>query len=94
MTVNDLYLDRLQEQQDRYSSEWQRQFGICNISEPPEPLIDLGGDQITEDEAWMTNDGLVPLSQIFAYCKDAIDEDVPDLETAIKLVENDGGYEI
>jgi len=90
MTIN---LDRLQEQQDTHSDEWQRQFVKYNVPKPPKELHDLDGNLITEDEAWMTDDGLVPMSQLVAYCKDKYDPRVCDIETAIETVEEMGGYQ-
>lgn len=85
-------LDAIQLQQDTHSNEWRRQFVICNIPKPPKELHDLDGDLITEDEVWMTDDGLVPMSQLVAYCKDKYDPRVCDIETAIETVEEMGGY--
>jgi hypothetical protein len=89
MTIN---LDRLQEQQDTHSDEWQRQFVQYNVPRAPKELHDLNGDLITEDEVWMTDDGLVPMSQLVAYCKDKYDPRICDIETAIETVEEMGGY--
>ena len=89
MTIN---LDRLQEQQDRHNSEWQRQFVACNVPKPPKELHDLDGDLITEDEVWMTDDGLVPMSKLVAYCKDKYDPRICDVDMAIETVEEMGGY--
>ena len=89
MTIN---LDRLQEQQDTYSDEWRRQFVMCNVPKPPKELHDLDGDLITEDEIWMTDDGLVPMSQLVAYCKDKYDPRICDVDMAIETLEDNGGY--
>ena len=89
MAIN---LDRLQEQQDTHSDEWHRQFVQYNVPNPPKELHDLNGDLITEDEVWMTDDGLVPMSHLVAYCKDKYDPRVCDIETAIETVEEMGGY--
>lgn len=89
MTIN---LDRLQEQRDTYSDEWRRQFVMCNVPKPPKELHDLDGDLITEDEIWMTDDGLVPMSQLVAYCKDKYDPRICDVDMAIETVEEMGGY--
>lgn len=89
MTIN---LDRLQEQQDTHSDEWQRQFVQYNVPNPPKELHDLNGDLITEDEVWMTDDGLVPMSQLVTYCKDKYDPRICDVDMAIETVEEMGGY--
>lgn len=89
MTIN---LDRLQEQQDTHSDEWRRQFVFYNMPRAPKELHDLNGDLITEDEVWMTDDGLVSMSQLVAYCKDKYDPRICDIETAIEIVEEMGGY--
>ena len=86
-------LDAIQSQQDTHSDEWRRQFVTCNVPKPPKELHDLDGDLITEDEVWMTDDGLVPMSQLVAYCKDKYDPRVCDIETAIETVEEMGGYQ-
>ena len=85
-------LDAIQSQQDTHSSKWRRQFVMCNVPKPPKELHDLDGDLIAEDEVWMTDDGLVPMSQLVAYCKDKYDPRVCDIETAIETVEEMGGY--
>ena len=90
MTINDLYLDQIQDEQDRHILARQRQF--VEYNEPPKELYDLDGDLITEDEVWMTDDGLVPMSKLVAYCKDKYDPRVCDIETAIETVEEMGGY--
>lgn len=92
MTVNDMYLDQIQDEQDRHILQRQ-QFVEYNTPREPHELKDINGDAITEDEVWMTYDGLVPLSGLVAYCKDAIDERVCDIETAIEVIEDNGGYE-
>lgn len=86
MTIN---LDRLQEQQDTYSDEWRRQFVMCNVPKPPKELHDLDGDLITEDEVWMTDDGLVPYSYLLDYCKDKYDYLPNNVNEAIKMI---GGH--
>lgn len=86
MTIN---LDRLQEQQDTHSDEWQRQFVMCNVPKPPKELHDLDGDLITEDEVWMTDDGLVPYSYLLDYCKDKYDYLPNNVNEAIKMI---GGH--
>ena len=90
MTVNDLYFDQIQDEQDRHTLVWQRQFAQYN--EPSKELHDLNGDLITEDEVWMTDDGLVPMSQLVAYCKDKYDARICDVDMAIETVEEMGGY--
>lgn len=85
-------LDAIQSYQDTHSSEWRRQFVMCNIPKPPKELHDLDGDLIAEDEVWMTDDGLVPMSQLVAYCKDKYDARICDVDMAIETVEEMGGY--
>ncbi|HJE97907.1 MAG TPA: hypothetical protein K8V00_09820 [Ligilactobacillus acidipiscis] len=65
---------------------------MCNVPKPPKELHDLNGDLITEDEVWMTDDGLVPMSQLVAYCKDKYDPRICDVDMAIETVEEMGGY--
>ena len=84
--------DRMADDMDTHSDEWQRQFVMYNVPKPPKELRDLNGDLITEDEVWMTDDGLVPMSQLIAYCKDKYDPRICDIETAIETVEEMGGY--
>ena len=84
--------DRMADDMDTHSDEWQRQFVQYNMPRAPKELHDLNGDLITEDEVWMTDDGLVPMSQLVAYCKDKYDPRVCDIETAIETVEEMGGY--
>ncbi|WP_079579044.1 hypothetical protein [Ligilactobacillus acidipiscis] len=91
--MTDINFDRIQDQQDRHSSEWQRQFAIYNEPHEPDLIHDYKGDLITESELWITEDGLVPLSCLVAYCKDAIDKRVSDIDTAIETVKAIGGYE-
>ncbi len=85
-------LDAIQSQQDTHSFEWRRQFVMCNVPNPPKELHDLNGDLITEDEVWMTDDGLVPMSQLVAYCKDKYDPRICDVDMAIETLEDNGGY--
>ena len=87
-------LDRIQEEQDMNSNEWRRQFVMCNVPKPPKELHDLDGDLIAEDEVWMTDDGLVPMSRLVAYCKDKYDARICDVDMAIETLEDNGGYEI
>lgn len=84
--------DRMADDMDTHLAEWQRQFVQYNVPRAPKELHDLNGDLITEDEVWMTDDGLVPMSQLVAYCKDKYDPRVCDIETAIETVEEMGGY--
>ena len=91
MTVNDMYLDQIRDEQDRHILQRQ-QFVEYNTPREPHELKDINGDAITEDEVWMTDDGLVPMSQLVAYCKDKYDPRVCDIETAIETVEEMGGY--
>lgn len=85
-------LDAIQSQQDTHSDEWQRQFVRYNVPKPPKELHDLDSDLITEDEVWMTDDGLVPMSQLIAYCKDKYDPRICDVDMAIETLEDNGGY--
>lgn len=85
--------DRMADDMDAHSDEWQRQFVQYNVPNPIKELHDLDGDLITEDEVWMTDDGLVPMSQLVAYCKDKYDPRVCDIETAIETVEEMEGYQ-
>ena len=48
--------DRMADDMDAHSDEWQRQFVMCNVPKPPKELYDLNGSLITEDEVWMTDD--------------------------------------
>lgn len=82
-------LDAIQSQQDTHSSEWRRQFVMCNVPKPPKELHDLDGDLITEDEVWMTDDGLVPYSYLLDYCKDKYDYLPNNVDEAIKMI---GGH--
>lgn len=78
---------------DTHSDEWQRQFVQYNMPRAPKELHDLNGDLITEDEVWMTDDGLVPMSQLVAYCKYKCDARICDVDMAIETVEEMGGYQ-
>ena len=84
--------DRMADDMDTHSDEWQRQFVQYNVPRAPKELHDLNGDLITEDEVWMTDDGLVPMSQLVAYCKDKYDPRICDVDMAIETVEEMGGY--
>ena len=74
---------------DTHSDEWQRQFVQYNMPRAPKELHDLNGDLITEDEVWMTDDGLVPLSCLVAYCKNKYDYLPNNVDEAIKMI---GGH--
>ena len=88
-----MYLDQIQDEQDRHNAEWQRQFVKCNIPKPPKTVYDFYGTEIApDDEVWMTDDGLVPMSQLVAYCKDKYDPRICDVDMAIETVEEMGGY--
>lgn len=84
--------DRMADDMDTHSDEWQRQFVQYNMPRAPKELHDLNGDLITEDEVWMTDDGLVPMSRLVAYCKDKYDARICDVDMAIEIVEEMGGY--
>lgn len=92
--MTNINFDRLQDQQDAHSDEWQRQFVQYNVPKLPKELHDLDGDLIIEDEVWMTDDGLVPMSYLIDYCKDKYDPRICDIETAIETVEKMGGHQI
>lgn len=92
MTVNDMYLDKIQDEQDR--NLWQRQFVKCNYPKPQKTVYDFYGTEITPDEeVWMTDDGLVVIHNLVEYCKDKFDGRVVDLDMAIDMIEDNGGYE-
>lgn len=84
--------DQMANDMDTHSDEWQRQFVMYNVPKPPKELHDLDGDLIAEDEVWMTDDGLVSMSQLVAYCKDKYDPRICDVDMAIETVEEMGGY--
>lgn len=81
--------DRIQEQQDKHSAEWQRQFVMHNEPHEPDSIHDYKGDLITESELWITEDGLVPFSYLIDYCKDKYDYLPNNVDEAIKMI---GGH--
>ena len=92
MTVNDMYLDQIQDEQAR--NLWQRQFVKCNYPKPPKTVYDFYGTEITPDEeVWMTDDGLVVMHNLVEYCNDKFDKRVVDVDMAIDTIEDNGGYE-
>lgn len=92
MTVNDMYLDQIQDEQDKHILKRQ-QFAEYNTPKRAKTTYDFYGDEVTSDEeVWMTDDGLVPMSQLVAYCKDKYDPRICDVDMAIETVEEMGGY--
>lgn len=78
--------DAIQDAQDRH---WQEQFVKCNVPREPETQFDFYLDEITEDEeTFDTPDGIVLMHNLVEYVRDAIDERVTDLDTAIDTIES------
>lgn len=85
-------LDAIQEQQDYYLLKSMNQG---SEPEEPEAKYDFYLDEITDDEeTFETPDGIVLMHNLVEYVRDAIDERVTDLDTAIETVEKMGGYQI
>jgi len=92
MTVNDMYLDQIQDEQDKHILKRQ-QFAEYNTPKRAKTTYDFYGDEVTSDEeVWMTDDGLVVMHNLVEYCNDKFDKRVVDTDMAIDTIEDNGGY--
>lgn len=78
--------DAIQDQQDYYLLKRMNQG---SEPEESEAEYDFYLDEITEDEeVFETPDGIVLMHNLVEYVRDAIDERVTDLDTAIDTIES------